>query len=167
MGTQGADEDDAITPTTTTPPSSLPPAVSLQATLVPSTAVVTSVAATTAGDDSTTSTSTAAVASTSSEAPAASDGQLSFLNLSLSFHFNQFNVSLQPIHSSESLQLEGVDPSFLAALPENIRLEVITEQLYLQRARSHAHQAQQQQVFDVIFCCSFMLWHFSESRNIM
>lgn len=30
---------------------------------------------------------------------------------------------------------EGVDPSFLAALPENIRLEVIAEQLRLQRLR--------------------------------
>ncbi|KAK8782859.1 hypothetical protein V5799_015800 [Amblyomma americanum] len=40
---------------------------------------------------------------------------------------------------------EGVDPSFLAALPENIRQEVIAEQLRLQRLRTHAQQQQQQQ----------------------
>lgn len=39
---------------------------------------------------------------------------------------------------------EGVDPSFLAALPENIRQEVIAEQLRLQRLRSRAQQQQQQ-----------------------
>ncbi|XP_064483541.1 E3 ubiquitin-protein ligase HUWE1-like isoform X1 [Ornithodoros turicata] len=36
---------------------------------------------------------------------------------------------------------EGVDPSFLAALPENIRQEVIAEQLRLQRLRNRAQQA--------------------------
>ncbi|XP_077544919.1 HECT, UBA and WWE domain containing E3 ubiquitin protein ligase 1 isoform X4 [Haemaphysalis longicornis] len=39
---------------------------------------------------------------------------------------------------------EGVDPSFLAALPENIRQEVIAEQLRLQRLRTRAQQQQQQ-----------------------
>ncbi|CAN7974738.1 unnamed protein product, partial [Ixodes persulcatus] len=38
---------------------------------------------------------------------------------------------------------EGVDPSFLAALPENIRQEVIAEQLRLQRLRTRAQQQQQ------------------------
>ncbi|XP_076304373.1 LOW QUALITY PROTEIN: HECT, UBA and WWE domain containing E3 ubiquitin protein ligase 1 [Tachypleus tridentatus] len=36
---------------------------------------------------------------------------------------------------------EGVDPSFLAALPENIRQEVIAEQLRLQRLRQRAQAA--------------------------
>jgi E3 ubiquitin-protein ligase HUWE1 len=39
---------------------------------------------------------------------------------------------------------EGVDPSFLAALPENIRQEVIAEQLRLQRIQARAQQQQQQ-----------------------
>ena len=39
---------------------------------------------------------------------------------------------------------EGVDPSFLAALPENIRQEVIMEQLRLQRIQLRAQQVQQQ-----------------------
>lgn len=33
---------------------------------------------------------------------------------------------------------EGVDPSFLAALPDNIRQEVIAEQLRLQRLRQRS-----------------------------
>ena len=33
---------------------------------------------------------------------------------------------------------EGVDPSFLAALPEDMRQEVIAEQLRLQRLRQRA-----------------------------
>ena len=37
---------------------------------------------------------------------------------------------------------EGVDPSFLAALPENIRQEVIAEQLRLQRIQARAQQQQ-------------------------
>jgi hypothetical protein len=37
-----------------------------------------------------------------------------------------------------------VDPSFLAALPENIRQEVIAEQLRLQRIQARAQQQQQQ-----------------------
>lgn len=44
---------------------------------------------------------------------------------------------------------DGVDPSFLAALPENIRQEVIAEQLRLQRIRrSDANTAQQPQPAD-------------------
>ncbi|XP_070192440.1 E3 ubiquitin-protein ligase HUWE1-like isoform X3 [Littorina saxatilis] len=39
---------------------------------------------------------------------------------------------------------EGVDPSFLAALPENIRQEVIADQLRLQRLQQRAQQQQQQ-----------------------
>ncbi|KAL8595169.1 hypothetical protein ACOMHN_013842 [Nucella lapillus] len=39
---------------------------------------------------------------------------------------------------------EGVDPSFLAALPENIRQEVIADQLRLQRIQQRAQQQQQQ-----------------------
>jgi Ubiquitin binding region len=39
---------------------------------------------------------------------------------------------------------EGVDPSFLAALPENIRQEVIAEQLRLQRIQQRAQQVQQE-----------------------
>lgn len=39
---------------------------------------------------------------------------------------------------------EGVDPSFLAALPENIRQEVIAEQLRLQRLRQRAQAANSQ-----------------------
>jgi len=39
---------------------------------------------------------------------------------------------------------EGVDPSFLAALPENIRQEVIMEQLRLQRIQQRAQQVQQE-----------------------
>lgn len=39
---------------------------------------------------------------------------------------------------------EGVDPSFLAALPENIRQEVIAEQMRLQRLQQRAQQQQQQ-----------------------
>lgn len=39
---------------------------------------------------------------------------------------------------------EGVDPSFLAALPENIRQEVIAEQLRLQRLRQSAQAARSQ-----------------------
>ncbi len=37
-----------------------------------------------------------------------------------------------------------MDPSFLAALPENIRQEVIAEQLRLQRIQQRAEQQQQQ-----------------------
>ena len=40
---------------------------------------------------------------------------------------------------------EGVDPSFLAALPESIRQEVIAEQLRLQRQRTAAAASSQQQ----------------------
>ena len=39
---------------------------------------------------------------------------------------------------------EGVDPSFLAALPESIRQEVIAEQLRLQRIQQRAQEQQQQ-----------------------
>ena len=39
---------------------------------------------------------------------------------------------------------EGVDPSFLAALPDNIRQEVIAEQLRLQRIQERAQQQQEQ-----------------------
>ena len=39
---------------------------------------------------------------------------------------------------------EGVDPSFLAALPDNIRQEVIADQLRLQRIQQRAEQQQQQ-----------------------
>ncbi|CAG5120620.1 unnamed protein product, partial [Candidula unifasciata] len=39
---------------------------------------------------------------------------------------------------------EGVDPSFLAALPEHIRQEVISEQLRLQRIRRRAQEQAQQ-----------------------
>ncbi|XP_058791372.1 E3 ubiquitin-protein ligase HUWE1 isoform X2 [Phymastichus coffea] len=42
-------------------------------------------------------------------------------------------------HSQEPL-LDGVDPSFLAALPEDMRDEVIAEQLRLQRIRQRAAQ---------------------------
>lgn len=37
---------------------------------------------------------------------------------------------------------EGVDPSFLAALPDNIRQEVIMEQLRLQRIQQRMQQQQ-------------------------
>ena len=37
---------------------------------------------------------------------------------------------------------DGVDPSFLAALPDNIRQEVIAEQLRLQRIQQRAQQQQ-------------------------
>jgi len=37
-----------------------------------------------------------------------------------------------------------VDPSFLAALPENIRQEVISDQLRLQRIRQRAQEQQQE-----------------------
>lgn len=40
---------------------------------------------------------------------------------------------------------EGVDPSFLAALPENIRQEVIAEQFRLQRLNNMQQQQQQEQ----------------------
>jgi E3 ubiquitin-protein ligase HUWE1 len=39
---------------------------------------------------------------------------------------------------------EGVDPSFLAALPDNIRQEVIAEQLRLQRIQERAQQQQEE-----------------------
>lgn len=39
---------------------------------------------------------------------------------------------------------DGVDPAFLAALPDNIRQEVIAEQLHLQRIQQRAQQQQQQ-----------------------
>ena len=39
---------------------------------------------------------------------------------------------------------DGVDPSFLAALPDNIRQEVIAEQLRLQRIQQRAQQQQQE-----------------------
>ena len=38
---------------------------------------------------------------------------------------------------------DGIDPSFLAALPENIRQEVIQEQLRLQRIQERAQQQAQ------------------------
>lgn len=41
----------------------------------------------------------------------------------------------------ESLFPEGVDPAFLEALPENIRQEVIADQLRLQRLRQQNRQA--------------------------
>lgn len=37
-----------------------------------------------------------------------------------------------------------MDPSFLAALPENIRQEVISDQLRLQRIRQRAQEQQQE-----------------------
>jgi hypothetical protein len=40
--------------------------------------------------------------------------------------------------TSESSVLEGVDPSFLAALPEDLREEVVADQLRMQRARQVA-----------------------------
>ncbi len=39
---------------------------------------------------------------------------------------------------------EGVDPSFLAALPDNIRQEVIAEQLRLQRLQQRAAEQRQE-----------------------
>ncbi len=39
---------------------------------------------------------------------------------------------------------DGVDPSFLAALPDNIRQEVIAEQLRLQRIQQRAQQQRQE-----------------------
>lgn len=39
---------------------------------------------------------------------------------------------------------DNVDPSFLAALPENIRQEVISDQLRLQRIRQRAQEQQQE-----------------------
>ena len=39
---------------------------------------------------------------------------------------------------------DGVDPSFLAALPDSIRQEVIAEQLRLQRIQQRAQQQQQE-----------------------
>lgn len=46
--------------------------------------------------------------------------------------------------STEPSVPDGVDPSFLAALPDSIRQEVIAEQLRLQRIRQRAQQQQQQ-----------------------
>ena len=43
---------------------------------------------------------------------------------------------------SDSDLPEGVDPSFLAALPEHIRQEVIGEQIRLQRLQRRAQEAQ-------------------------
>ncbi|CAL1528834.1 unnamed protein product [Lymnaea stagnalis] len=48
------------------------------------------------------------------------------------------------VTSSEPEIPEGVDPSFLAALPEHIRQEVISEQLRLQRIRRRAQEQAQQ-----------------------
>ena len=39
---------------------------------------------------------------------------------------------------------DGVDPSFLAALPDSIRQEVIAEQLRLQRIQQRAQEQQEQ-----------------------
>ena len=54
---------------------------------------------------------------------------------------NSFKTS---ILSADPELPEGVDPSFLAALPETIRQEVIAEQLRLQRIQRRAQQQQQQ-----------------------
>ncbi|ESO02925.1 hypothetical protein HELRODRAFT_81131 [Helobdella robusta] len=52
------------------------------------------------------------------------------------------STSSQPNMFEDIVLPEGVDPSFLAALPENIRHEVIMEQLRLQRIQLRAQQQQ-------------------------
>ena len=56
------------------------------------------------------------------------------------------DCSFQSSHSSfcASDLPDGVDPSFLAALPDSIRQEVISEQLRLQRIQQRAQEQQQQ-----------------------
>lgn len=55
---------------------------------------------------------------------------------------------------------EGVDPSFLAALPENIRQEVIVEQLRLQRSRNQ--QQQQPSNMSVVGSSNVTPMHYTE-----
>jgi len=50
---------------------------------------------------------------------------------------------------------EGVDPSFLAALPEDMRQEVIAEQLRLQRLRQRARAQASDATNQVSFCCFY------------
>ena len=47
------------------------------------------------------------------------------------------------LYKIDSALPDGVDPSFLAALPDNIRQEVIAEQLRLQRIQRRAQQQAQ------------------------
>jgi len=54
-------------------------------------------------------------------------------------------ASARPANMFGDVELpEGVDPSFLAALPDNIRQEVIAEQLRLQRIQQRVQQQQQE-----------------------
>ncbi|KAK6177350.1 hypothetical protein SNE40_015469 [Patella caerulea] len=53
------------------------------------------------------------------------------------------NIPSSGTSSSDPNLPDGVDPSFLAALPENIRQEVIAEQLRLQRIQQRAQQQAQ------------------------
>ena len=45
-------------------------------------------------------------------------------------------------NSTEPVVPDGLDPSFLAALPENIRQEVIADHLRLQRIQQRTHEQQ-------------------------
>ena len=63
------------------------------------------------------------------------------VTLKVLFSLNFINCTL--IHSVDISLPEGVDPSFLAALPDNIRQEVIAEQLRLQRIQQRAQQQNQ------------------------
>jgi E3 ubiquitin-protein ligase HUWE1 len=77
--------------------------------------------------------------------------------LNLDFNLITVFISNKSLHVQKKLQLfkklflennlpDGVDPSFLAALPDSIRQEVVAEQLRLQRiqqsARDQAQTAQ-------------------------
>ncbi|XP_059143196.1 E3 ubiquitin-protein ligase HUWE1-like isoform X5 [Physella acuta] len=59
---------------------------------------------------------------------------------------NSTSTAQQGGSSTDPELPEGVDPSFLAALPEHIRQEVISEQLRLQRIRRRAQEQAQQSV---------------------
>ena len=60
------------------------------------------------------------------------------------FHTHAYKQIYIYVYFSDIILPEGVDPSFLAALPDSIRQEVIDEQMRLQRIQQRAQQDVQQ-----------------------
>lgn len=58
-------------------------------------------------------------------------------------YFSEYKLKIKQIASADSAFPDGVDPSFLAALPDNIRQEVIAEQLRLNRIQQSAREQAQ------------------------
>ncbi|XP_023930490.1 E3 ubiquitin-protein ligase HUWE1 [Lingula anatina] len=96
---------------------------------------------------------TASTASSSASSATSSASAAPIASALLDDGANSLGNNADQSTNNESGLPDGVDPSFLAALPENIRQEVIAEQLRLQRiqqrAREQSQQAQESGVMDV------------------